>query len=241
MKLPHTSRQIYNMMRLEESLKSYQNLEDSHIKAQKDANEDSAKPKSGKFDANRMEDMAKPKIWYLKKTLDDYRQFMSLVKQKRINCQLGKTEISLEKLEGIMRKSKETKVRDKRDDALKLLRQIKKKIASDVFDEMCGKIQKKLPRLIINHKNPTMISANVQKLHKSAFNLVVAANGPRANRESYEKFCNFAGVISDFVMKTLADSMDLRKTKRSRRVQQLQSVEKNKDLLTIANNLMQKL
>lgn len=245
-KLPHSSRQIYNMIWLEKALKEYPEPDqDCHRAAhEKHDEKHDEKPfefKTGKFNEIRMNEIAKPKQTDLKRTLEDFREFMSLDKQKRIECQLEKTLLSPESLETIMRKPKETKTRNKRDDALKLLRQIEKKISSDIYDEIACKILKKLPKLILCHPRPLFVSENVQKLQKSAFDLIVASNGPPESDEMFELFCNFSNIISNFVVETMADSMDLGKKQSVKCAELLISVEKNRDLLKIANNLIERL
>ena len=242
LKLPHTSRQIYNMILLEKMLQTYpESQEDCHTKAHMCSQNEPLRPKSRKFDENYIHNLAKPRKTDLKGTLEEFRGFMPPEKQKRIECQLGKTAISPETLEETMRKSQEVKVKNRRDDAVKLLRQIERKISGDILDEITCNIKRKLPKLIICREEPSMVSENVQKLQQSAFNIIVATNGPPQDRDSLDQFKSFAGVISDFIVKTMEDSVNPKKAKRFRCVHPLASVDKNRDLVEIAQKLMQKI
>lgn len=238
----HTSRLIHNMTRLEKLLNNYpEHEEDLHMKAHKRFDGEPFELKKGKFDEEHVNEMAKPRKVQLKNTLESYRNLMSSEKQKRLENELGKIAISPENLEEMMRKSPEEKLKNDRDDAIKLLRQIESKIAGDVFDEITEKLQKKLPKMILNRRDPMMMTQNFQRLHNFAHNIIVSINGPPKDENDEEQYRSFAGIIGDFVVKTLADSMGTGTKKHTKNVKKLKAVEMNQDLLNIAQNLMEKI
>lgn len=235
-------RLLHNMELLEMMLKEYPKAEeDSHMISHKNLEPKSAKffdPGHGTFDEQHTNELAKPKKDQLRNTLESFRQLMSQEKQSRIECQLGKPSIKLEQKSS---KTSEDKKRNKRDDALKLLEQIERKVTGDIFDEIMNKLVKKLPKMIVDRKEPLMMSSNNQKLRNSAFGMLLAINGPPRDEEEADFYQSFSGIIGDFVLKTMMDSMNPIKNVEVKNLKQLKAIEKNQGLIKIANNLINKI
>lgn len=124
---------------------------------------------------------------------------------------------------------------------VELLEQIERKIAGDVMDEIACRLSKQLPKLIVNWKEPLMVTSNVQRLQYSVCHLILNSCQPPKSREDIERYQNLSGLIGDFVVSTMIQSMNPIRLCRLKNVKPLKAVEENQDLLKIAQNLMRKI
>lgn len=235
----HTIRLICNMELLEKLLKEYPEAkEDSHMTSHNNLEPEAVKffmPRKGFFNENRRNKMAKPRRIQLKNTLENYRHLMSAEKQAWIECQLGN------KPENLKSRVSRVKKRTKREDVVKLLLQIEKKITGDILDEIACKLLKKLPKMIIARKKPLLMTCNALKLRNSALKLISTINGQPRDKNELDCYQNFAGIISDFVVKSMTSSMNPVKNKKVKNPKLLKAMEKNRNLIDVAYNLMRKL
>lgn len=227
----HTMHLIHNMKTLEETLKNYPEADDAFQPFER-----VTKRVTGVFDEQRAIEMAKPKKLLLKNTLQSFGNLMSPEKQLRIECQLG-GPIESEDQQKQKRPTKEKT----RCEEIKLLQQIEKKIAADLYDEIAETLKQKLPEMIVNRESPIMTTSNAQKLQDHAFNMLTSFNGPAKDLEELQQMQNFAGLIGDFVMFTMVGAMGPAPKPEVREAKPLKTVEKNRDLLKIADDLTKKL
>lgn len=233
----HTMHLIHNMETLEETLKNYPEVDAAfHTMSHKKFDDEPLERLQGVFDEHHATAMAKPKKVHLKNTLQSFGKLMSPEKQQRIECQLGGPIES----EDHQKQKRSTKQKTGREE-IQLLQQIEKKIAGDLYDEIAKMLQKKLPEMIVNRKSPLMTTSNGQKLQDHAFNMLTSFNGPAKDPEELQQMQNFAGLIGDFAMATMVGAMDLAPKHELRTTKPLKTVEKNRDLLKIADDLMKKL
>lgn len=233
----HNVRLIRNLEKIEKLIKEYPTQdEDFHMKSHQKFDAPPFEPKQGICDKLQSIEMSKPRKVLLKNTLESFRKFMSLEKQQRIECQLGKYKKSPEKLKEIEITSS-SKRRISRDDKIKLLQQIEKKIAQDVLGEIACKLMKRLSKLMLKRREPAMMSTHIQKLNDSAYNFLVKITDPPKNQKEYELFLNLAGVITDLIVHTKLDSMEPNQMEECRNFKQLEAIDKNQDLIKIADRL----
>ncbi|CAO1402746.1 unnamed protein product [Diamesa tonsa] len=151
----------------------------------------------------------KPKRTILSYTLYRMGYRMNDDKRQRIRCQLGPKPMKPEDLEKALRMNAE-KLSEYQDNAVKrkikrnkdLLKKIENQIASEIFEEIAEKLKKKLPTMILNYKEPVLISDNAVKLRNSAYNMLLCSNGLPSDEESNEFYHKFAAIIADFILKT---------------------------------------
>lgn len=234
----HTYRLIHNLELLEKLLKEIPpREEDSHKMSHKKFEcEQKVEAKKGPFDQQYTIELAHPKKIMLKSTLESFREFMSPEKQQRIECQLGIPEDDAEGKQATEVKRK----KNVRDNEVKLLSQIERKITSDIFDTITWKLTTKLPEMIVNRKEPMIMTPNVKALHNSAFKVILSTNGPPNDQVEYDQYQSFAGLVGDFVVKTMSDSLGSIKNHRTRNPKPLKALTDNQDLVKIAQNIMTK-
>lgn len=186
-----------------------------------------------------IEILAKPKKAKLKNTLDTYRKLMTPEKQKRIECELGLSEVSAvpDPKCKVVRKT----MTEKLNNAIELLEQIERKIEDDLIDEIADKLSKKLPKLIAEQRAPIMMTSNVQKVQHLAHQTILNACGEPKNHEEEIFYSKLAGVVRNYIIQTMMQSMSPIKTCKRRKPKLLKSVVENEELLNIAQDLLGKI
>lgn len=233
----HNFRLIRNLEKIEKLLNEYPTQdEDCHIKSHQKFDAPPFEPKLGICSKLQSIKMSKPRKVQLKNTLESYRKFMSLEKQQRIECQLGKYKKTPEELKEVEAAST-TKRRISRDDKIKLLQQIENKIAQDVFGEIACKLMKRLSKEMLKRREPAMISTHIQKLNESVYNFLVKRTDAPRNQKEYELFLNLAGIIADLIVQTKLDSMEPNQMEECKHFRQLEAIHKNQELIKIADSL----
>lgn len=228
----HTNRLLRNMEHLDALMNKYPQLEeDCHMKSHQKFNEEVFEPKQGFADEHRMAEMAKPRRVVLKNTLQAYRDFMSQEKQERIELLLG------DEPENVAERIPRVKRKNRREDAIKLLQQIEKKITYDLFNEVASNVMKRVPEMIAEPKQPRVKTHNRIKLRKQAFEELSDSNGAPRDEGEEQLYKAMASVIGGYVEKTLAQTVSP-KAKKIKNPKKLKSVEKNENLIKIAQSLM---
>lgn len=120
----------------------------------------------------------------------------------------------------------------------KLLKQIEEKITNDIFDEIAERIKKTLPSMILNYKEPILISDYALQIQNSAYNMLLITSGLPKNQESNEFYHKFAAIIGDFVIKTKMMCLHKEyKTNLNIMPIKFKSLKRNAELLKIAEKL----
>ena len=83
-----------------------------------------------------------------------------------------------------------------------LLKKIENQITNEIFQEIKEKLKKTLPSMILNYKDPVLISDHASKLRNSAYNMLLCSNGLPNDHETNEYYRRFAAIIADFIIKT---------------------------------------
>lgn len=213
--------------------------DDAHKKTHKKLDDLSLvqQPK-GAFDEQRIRLLSKPRKIILQDTLENYRNFMSVEKQKRLECELGKTPVAPEKLEKVARNLQNMKLKNRRDRTAELLRQIEHKVSNDVLNEITRKLTGTLAGKILKWRNPAMMSENVKKLNNFIYNLIHSTNGHVMEIELNH---NFAGILSDFIVSTMVQSMYESHLTHVKDPLRLKALQNNEIILKVAQSLKRKI
>lgn len=238
--LNHSTRLIRNMQLLQSALKGMSLPEEdfhtkSHRKFESAEKDNSTK---GSIDMNHLLRMSEPKNQRLRSTFENYRELMSKAKQHRLELQLGLTADELDCIKG--KCSKPPRPSSKQEDAGKLLQQIEKKVIADVFDEIVCRLLNKLSKVIAKRMEPGIMTSNRKALLDKALSLLFATNGQPKDEMTLEHYYRLAQVTGDFVFNTMADSVIPSKKKKHFTAKPMNSVERNQDLLKIADSLLKK-
>lgn len=127
-----------------------------------------------------------------------------------------------------------------------LLKKIESKITKEIFQEITGKLKKTLPSMILNYKDPVLISDHASKVRNSAYNMLLCSNGLPKNQQTNEYYRKFAAIIADYIIKIRMHCLHKDSTNKSCHdacglnimPMELQSLIRNAKLLKTAEKLI---
>lgn len=238
--LNHISRLVRNLRNLEKLVEKHPKLQENYHQKSHAKMENNPRPKSSRSNVNeeRITELAKPRKVILKETLENYRQLMSREKQDRIECELGKEQLSPEDLESIMRNKPTTPTKGLRDKNVELLRIIEEKLTEEILEEIFCEMKKKIQSNIVKPKRTEMVSKNALKLQNYAYHLIKSANGEPTCEVAEEIFQNFSALLGNYAIRTMSQAITQEYSEPKCHCQPLKAVQRNQDLLRIAHNLI---
>ncbi|CAO1405550.1 unnamed protein product [Diamesa serratosioi] len=198
------------------------------------------------FDPEYMNRLAKPKRAIVCNTLNSLGYQVNDDKRNRIECGIGSQPMKPEDLEKVLRKKAEKSENENIvvDRTIKknkkLLKQIEDKITRDIYEEIAERLKKTLPAMILNYKEPILMSDYAKCIQNTAYNMLLTTNGIPKNRETNGYYQKFAAIIGDFIIKTkmMCIHKDDTQTSNFNIVpMKLKSLKRNAELLKTAEKL----
>lgn len=115
-----------------------------------------------------------------------------------------------------------------------LFLKIEKKVKKELLEEIIDKLLEKLPKMIVNKDFASQFSDNDKNIYDDTCKTLSNYSKCPTNDLEIENYCNFASIISEFVINSLQDhsiSPDVQ-------VRPLKTLQRNKDLMDIADKIV---
>lgn len=120
-----------------------------------------------------------------------------------------------------------------------LYSKIEKKVNKELFEEIADRLMAKLPKMIVDHNFPFLLSDNAKNLYDAACKTLSNYSKCPKNDLEIQNYCNFASIISENVISLLHNSLEHPKIKpKNRAIVPLKTVQRNKDLMEIADEIV---